>query len=155
MVGHLQRNKAGAALRTFDVIESVDSIRLARRLAEEVGRAERGPVTVLAQVNVAGETNKHGFEPAALVDAVGEMVALDGLLVDGLMTMAPFTGEETVLRETFQGARDLLDACRRAFPRSFGSTLSMGMSNDFEIAVEEGSTRVLLGTLVLGERPSR
>ena len=155
MVGHLQRNKAQGAVRTFDVVESVDSVRLARRLDAEVTKAGRAPLTVLAQVNVSGEANKSGFAPDSVVDAVGEMLALGGLRVDGLMTMAPFTADEPVLRRTFQGARALSDACRGAFGEAFGRTLSMGMSNDFEIAIEEGSTRVRLGTVLLGERPPR
>jgi pyridoxal phosphate enzyme (YggS family) len=155
MVGHLQRNKAAKALEVFDVIESVDSVRLAARLSEEVVKREMSPVTVLAQVNASGESSKSGFDADALVDAVGHMLEFEGLTVDGLMTMAPFTSDEAVLRCTFGRVRELLASCRTAFSGAVGRTLSMGMSNDFEIAIQEGSTRVRLGTVLLGERPVR
>jgi pyridoxal phosphate enzyme (YggS family) len=153
MVGHLQRNKAGRAIRTFDVIESVDSVRLARRLQSEAEKVGRVSVPILAQVNAGGEEQKSGLEPTALVDAIGEMLELERIRVGGLMTMAPFTAEERVLRRTFATARECLARCRAELPGFDGRTLSMGMSNDFEIAVEEGSTEVRLGTVLLGERP--
>jgi pyridoxal phosphate enzyme (YggS family) len=153
MIGHLQRNKAGRAIRAFDVIESVDSVRLARRLHLEAEKAERVDVPILVQVNAGGEQQKSGLEPAELVDAVGAMLDLGRVRVLGLMTMAPFTVEERVLRRTFSTARECLARCRAELPGFDGQTLSMGMSNDFEIAVEEGSTEVRLGTVLLGERP--
>ena len=153
MVGHLQRNKAGRAIHTFDVIESVDSVRLARRLNAEAEKAERLSVPILVQVNAGGERQKSGLEPAQLVDAIGEMLDLGRIRVGGLMTMAPFTAEERVLRRTFATARECLARCQAELPGFDGRTLSMGMSNDFEIAVEEGSTEVRLGTVLLGERP--
>lgn len=153
MIGHLQRNKAGRAIRTFDVIESVDSVRLARRLHLEAERAERVDVPILVQVNAGGEQQKSGLEPAKLVDAIGEMLDLGRIRVNGLMTMAPFTPEERVLRRTFSTARECLARCQAELHGFDGRTLSMGMSNDFEIAVEEGSTEVRLGTVLLGERP--
>jgi PLP dependent protein len=153
MVGHLQRNKAAKAVELFDVIESVDSLRLASRLSDEVLKRGTSRVTVLAQVNVSGESSKSGFAPEEVQDAVGRMLELEGLAVDGLMAMAPFTANEPMLRQTFGRTRELLDACRTAFPGAVGRTLSMGMSNDFEIAILEGSTRVRLGTVLLGERP--
>jgi pyridoxal phosphate enzyme (YggS family) len=153
MVGHLQRNKAGRAIRVFDVIESVDSVRLARRLHAEAEKAERPSVPILVQVNAGGERQKSGLEPGQLVDAIGEMLDLGRIRVGGLMTMAPFTAEERVLRRTFSTARECLARCQAELPGFDGRTLSMGMSNDFEIAVEEGSTEVRLGTVLLGERP--
>ena len=153
MIGHLQRNKAGRAIRGFDVIESVDSVRLARRLHLEAEKAERVDVPILVQVNAGGEEQKSGLEPAQLVDAVGEMLDLGRLRVLGLMTMAPFTAEERVLRRTFSTARECLARCRAELQGFDGRELSMGMSNDFEIAVEEGSTEVRLGTVLLGDRP--
>ena len=153
MIGHLQRNKAGRAIRAFDVIESVDSVRLARRLQLEAEKADRAEVPIMVQVNAGGEQQKSGLEPAELVDAVGSMLDFGRLRVLGLMTMAPFTVEEGVLRRTFSTARECLARCRAELPGFDGRTLSMGMSNDFEIAVEEGSTEVRLGTVLLGERP--
>jgi pyridoxal phosphate enzyme (YggS family) len=153
MIGHLQRNKAARAIRVFDVIESVDSVRLAHRLHLEAEKAERVDVPILVQVNAGGEEQKSGLEPAQLVDAVGAMLDLGRLRVHGLMTMAPFTAEERVLRRTFSTARECLARCRTELQGFDGRELSMGMSNDFEIAVEEGSTEVRLGTVLLGDRP--
>lgn len=153
MVGHLQRNKAGRAVAAFDLIESVDSVRLARRLQAEAERLGREVVPILVQVNAGGEEHKSGLDPERLVEAVGAMLELDRIGIRGLMTMAPFTSEERVLRRTFTTARECLARCRRELASFDGETLSMGMSNDFEIAVEEGSTEVRLGTALLGERP--
>ena len=153
LVGHLQRNKAGRAIEVFDAIESVDSIRLARRLQSEAEKAERESVSVLVQVNAGGEAQKSGLEPVQVVDAVGEMLDLARVRVQGLMTMAPFTADERVLRQAFTTARECLVRCQAELADFDGRTLSMGMSNDFEIAVEEGSTEVRLGTVLLGERP--
>jgi PLP dependent protein len=155
MVGHLQRNKASRAVALFDVVESVDSLRLARRLAAEVERAGRGPLPVLVQVNASGETSKGGFEVDDVAGPVAEICALPALRVAGLMTMAPLTGDESVLRSVFRRTRACLESCRDAAPGFEGTVLSMGMSNDFELAVEEGSTELRLGTVLVGERPER
>ncbi len=152
MIGRLQRNKARRALNLFDVIESVDSVRLARALSRIVQEDEREPVDVLVQVNPSGEAEKAGFGPEETVDSVREICALPGLRVTGLMTMAPFVAEESALRDVFRGARELLSRCQDEAAGFEGQVLSMGMSNDFEIAVEEGSTRLRLGTVLLGER---
>lgn len=153
MVGHLQRNKAARAMAAFDVIESVDSIRLGKRLQLEAERSGREGVDVLVQMNAGGERQKSGFAPRELVDALGTLGELNRVNVLGLMTMAPLTSEEHVLRRTFQLARQCLERCQHELAGFNGRVLSMGMSNDFEIAVEEGSTEVRLGTVLLGERP--
>jgi pyridoxal phosphate enzyme (YggS family) len=153
MIGHLQRNKAGRAVGTFDVIESVDSVRLGARLQLEAERTNRVSVPILVQVNAGGEEQRSGLNPAEAVDAVGALLDLGRVRVQGLMTMAPFTSDERVLRRTFALAQQCLARCRAELPGFDGRTLSMGMSNDFEIAVEEGSTEVRLGTALLGERP--
>jgi len=153
MIGHLQRNKAGRAVGTFDVIESVDSVRLGSRLQLEAERASRAEVPILVQVNAGEEEQKSGLNPAETVDAVGALLDLGRVSVRGLMAMAPLTTDECVLRRTFAQVRECLSRCRAELPGFDGRTLSMGMSNDFEIAVEEGSTEVRLGTVLLGERP--
>ena len=153
MVGHLQGNKAARAIGTFDAIESVDSLRLARRLDSAAESAGRDVVQILVQLNAGAEDQKSGFEPARLIDAIGAMLDLERIVVRGLMTMAPFTDDERVLRSTFGLARECLARCRAELAGFAGTTLSMGMSNDFVIAVEEGSTEVRLGTVLLGERP--
>ncbi len=152
MIGHLQRNKARPALAWFDVIESVDSLRLARTLDRLAGDDGHDPVEVLVQVNTSGEEAKAGFERGDALDGVRQVCGLQGLRVAGLMTMAPFTDDATVLRSTFRRVRELSERCADAIPGYEGRVLSMGMSNDFEIAIEEGSTRVRLGTALWGER---
>lgn len=150
LIGHLQRNKAGKALPLFDLIHSLDSLRLAEALSAEA--VKRGiTARALVQVNASGEESKGGFEPGELADAAGRIAALPGMKVEGLMTMAPFTDHESVVRAAFRRTRELLDDAARQVP-GIGRQLSMGMSNDFEIAVEEGSTLVRVGSVLFGER---
>lgn len=151
MIGRLQRNKARKALGLFDTIESVDSMKLAHHLSRIVLEEDRAPVTVLLQVNASGEEAKAGFSPEDLLAGLETLCALPGLRVGGLMTMAPYTTDEQVLRATFREVRELSRRCEDSGAFE-GGVLSMGMSNDFEIAIEEGSTRVRLGTVLLGER---
>jgi hypothetical protein len=151
LIGHLQRNKAGKALPLFDLIHSLDSLRLAEALSAEA--VKRGvDVRALVQVNASGEGTKGGFEPDALVEGVGRIAEMPGMRVEGLMTMAPFTDDEQVVRAAFRRTRELLDDVARQVPGLAGRQLSMGMSNDFEIAVEEGSTLVRVGSVLFGER---
>jgi uncharacterized pyridoxal phosphate-containing UPF0001 family protein len=103
-------------------------------------------------VNASGEETKGGFEPPELVDALGKIGELPGISVEGLMTMAPFTDDEAVLRRAFRRTRELLDEAARQVPALAGRHLSMGMSNDYEIAVEEGATLVRVGSVLFGER---
>ena len=150
LIGHLQRNKAGKALPLFDLIHSLDSLRLAEALSAEA--VKRGAeVRALVQVNASGEETKGGFEPPELVDALGRIAELPGMRVEGLMTMAPFTDDEAAVRAAFRRTRELLDDAARQLS-GIGRQLSMGMSNDFEIAVEEGSTLVRVGSVLFGER---
>lgn len=152
MIGHLQRNKVRVGLTLFDRIHSVDSLRLARRLDREAARADI-EVRGYMQVNVSGEGSKGGFEPDAAVEAAAALTALDGLRIEGLMTMAPLTDDEAELRRTFRATRELLERLQAEVPGALsGAELSMGMSNDFEIAIEEGATCVRLGTVLFGER---
>jgi len=152
LIGHLQRNKARRALPLFDLIHSVDTVRLAEVLSAEGDRAQVN-VPILLQVNASGEETKGGFGAAELMDAAGRIVSLPRLRVLGLMTMAPLTEDEGVLRKTFAQSRQLFEMCGARVPGFEARHLSMGMSNDYEIAVEEGSTMVRLGTVLFGERP--
>jgi len=152
MIGHVQRRKAGRAARLAGLVHSVDSLRLAEKLSR-LGEAEGRRVPVLVQLNVSGEATKGGFPEAEALDGVGAVAALGGLRVLGLMTMAPFVADEAVLRSTFRKTREVMEAAAGT-PGVEGCELSMGMSNDYEIAVEEGSTMVRLGTTLLGERPA-
>ncbi|NJD09240.1 MAG: YggS family pyridoxal phosphate-dependent enzyme [Gemmatimonadetes bacterium] len=152
LIGHLQRNKVRKALPLTGLLHSVDSERLAAELSLEAERAGQA-LDILLEVNVSGETSKSGFAGGAgLLPAAARIAALPGLRVQGLMTMAPFTADARVLRATFREARALFERCGAEVPGFAAVHLSMGMSNDFEIAIEEGSTMVRLGTVLFGER---
>lgn len=158
MVGHLQRNKAARAVRLFDELESLDSLRLARKLQSELEAAERERLDALIQVNASGEESKGGFDATdptseELMDRVAEACSHPRLRVRGMMTMAPLTEDEEVLRRAFRRTRRAFEEAGERVEGFQARTLSMGMTNDYEIAVEEGSTRVRLGTALLGERP--
>ncbi len=154
-IGHIQRRKAAGAARLAALIHSVDSLRLAEKLSR-LGEAEGRRIPVLVQVNASGEATKGGFPaahaPDEAVAGIARVAGLPGLRVEGLMTMAPFVADEAGLRATFRTARAVLEAASE-FDGVEGRELSMGMSNDYEIAVEEGSTIVRLGTTLLGPRP--
>lgn len=150
LIGHLQRNKAGKAVDLADLVHSLDSLRLAEALSKEAQRAGT-TVDALVQVNTSGEESKFGLAADEAVDAVGRMAELPGLRLAGMMTMAPFTDDHAVIRRTFAAARRLCDEAARQVP-GMGRQLSMGMSNDYEIAVEEGSTLVRVGSTLFGER---
>ena len=150
LIGHLQRNKV-KQLDGFQLVHSMDSARLADALAAH-GSARGRPVDVLVQVNVSGEETKGGYGPATMEREAERLRGLPGLNVRGVMTMAPFDAAEGTLREVFAGARrcgELLKAAGHP-----ATELSMGMSGDYEIAVEEGATLVRLGTILFGARPA-
>jgi pyridoxal phosphate enzyme (YggS family) len=141
MIGHLQVNKVKPALQAFDIIQSVDSIRLAEALA----RRAIARVPVLLEVNVGGEATKSGFGPAQLGEAVRAVSRLPDLDLRGLMTVAPASPDPEMVRPCFRTMRELADANGLA-------ELSMGMSDDFEVAIEEGATLVRVGRAIFGER---
>jgi pyridoxal phosphate enzyme (YggS family) len=141
MVGHLQSNKARTAVELFDIIHSVDSVRLTEILSR---RAEKS-FPVLLQVNVSGEATKGGFVVGEIANAVNEIKKLPNLKVMGLMTIAPLVSEPEEVRPVFRKLRELRD--------SLGlEHLSMGMTDDFEVAVEEGATMLRIGRAIFGER---
>lgn len=148
MVGNLQRNKAKAAGDLFDVIQSVDSVRLARA----IDRAAGDGTPVLVQANLTANPGQHGLAPDEIIDAVKAIDAETSLKLDGLMTIAPFVDDETALRRSFAGLRDLLERAADAVPDQPWTHLSMGMTNDFELAVEEGATIVRIGRAIFGDR---
>jgi PLP dependent protein len=154
LVGPLQSNKARRAVELFDVIEAVDSPELARRLDRLAGelRPER-PLPVLLQVNIDEDEAKAGFAPAAVGQALPELLALAGLRVAGLMTIGRLMGEPEEARPTFRRRAELSAHLRAEHP-ALGADLSMGMSGDFEVAVEEGATIVRVGTALFGSRPA-
>jgi pyridoxal phosphate enzyme (YggS family) len=150
LIGHVQRNKARSA-EAFALVHSLDSPRLADALCA-VGVARGRAVDVLVQVNSSGEESKGGYTHDEVLVEAERLTTLAGLRVRGVMTMAPLTNDESVLRATFAGARAarqlLADVGHPA------AELSMGMSNDYEVAVEEGATMVRLGTALFGARPA-
>lgn len=148
LIGHLQRNKARHVER-FDLVHSVDSVRLAQAV-DEVGERRARPVPVLIQVNTTGEETKGGFSLTELADQVSVLGALGGLEVRGVMTMAPLGADEAMLRRAFRGAREAREVLQRHGLEA--PELSMGMSGDFEVAVEEGATMIRLGTILFGAR---
>jgi pyridoxal phosphate enzyme (YggS family) len=153
LIGHLQGRKAGRAWGRIQLLHSLDSLRLAERIGGG-GPVGVDPLPVLLQVNISGEESKGGFEPSEVSASLPTLLSLPFLRVVGLMTMAPFTEDEEVIRRTFRGLRELQEKLKESFPAYEGIELSMGMSNDFELAVEEGSTILRLGTVLFGERPA-
>ena len=154
LIGHLQRNKARQALPLFDLLHSLDSLRLAEALSAEAVK-QGATVRALVQVNASGEETKGGLgldRPDEAVETIGRIVELPGLVVEGLMTMAPFTDDAAVIRRTFRETRGVFDRAAREVRDFRALHLSMGMSNDFEIAVEEGATLVRVGSSIFGER---
>jgi hypothetical protein len=142
LVGHLQTNKAKTALELFDIIHSVDSL----HLAEVLSHRAQTPLSVLLEVNVTGEASKFGFSTDEVVAAAGAIARLPRLDLRGLMTVAPFVDDPETVRPVFRELRRLRDALGLR-------ELSMGMTDDFEIAIEEGATLVRIGRAIFGERP--
>jgi hypothetical protein len=149
LIGHLQRNKAKHVPGVFALVHSLDSIALADELDRRAA-AHGARQRVLLQVNVAGETQKNGCAPGEAAVVARHAAALPHLALEGLMTIAPFTDDEDVQRRTFRGLRVLRDALQEE--GLWLATLSMGMSADYGIAVEEGATVIRLGTVLFGPR---
>jgi pyridoxal phosphate enzyme (YggS family) len=152
LVGHLQTNKVGKALELFDVIQSVDSVRLAREISLRA-RAVGLRVPVLIEVNTSGEDSKYGLQPGETIDAVTEMADLDGIEIVGLMTIGAFLPDPEDVRPCFRALRALRDEIEElVVPGVRMEHLSMGMTNDYEAAIEEGATIVRVGRAIFGER---
>lgn len=152
LIGHLQKNKARRALEIFDAIESVDSFELARTLDRILAESGRAAYSILLEVNMSGEISKSGVEPSE-ADRLLERILSNcpHLRIDGLMTIGPNTRDGLSVREAFAGLRGLRDAMRRSSGLPLDE-LSMGMSGDFPIAIEEGGTIVRIGTALFGAR---
>jgi pyridoxal phosphate enzyme (YggS family) len=150
LIGHLQRNKV-KQLDGFHLVQSMDSARLADAL-DDHGRHRGRAMEVLLQVNVSGEGTKGGYEPPHIEREAARLCDMTGLIVRGVMTMAPLDADERTLRRVFAGARAVRDALRAEGHPAL--ELSMGMSGDFVVAVEEGATLVRLGTVLFGARPA-
>ncbi|HVO60640.1 MAG TPA: YggS family pyridoxal phosphate-dependent enzyme [Terriglobales bacterium] len=156
MIGHLQSNKANKAVELFSGVDSVDSVRLAEKL--NAAANERGKkLKILVEVNVGGEAAKSGVDPDSqefwkLLESAPSWAQLE---IQGLMTVPPFTEDPEGARPYFRRLRELRDQIAgRQFPAVNMDVLSMGMSHDFEVAIEEGSTCVRVGTAIFGSRPT-
>ena len=150
-IGHLQKNKIKFLDERFDLIHSVDSFELAEKIAKHY-HSENRVQRILLQVNVSGEAAKFGMEPKELEKHMAEFFQLQGIQVEGLMTIPPFDSDPENSRRHFSRLREL----REQYEKQNGlplNELSMGMSNDFEVAVEEGATLVRVGTAIFGPRP--
>ena len=157
LIGHVQTNKVKQVVGCFDLVHGVDSVKLARELdaRAEVTWQGQARQDILLQVDVAREATKHGFFPEDLPGAAQEILRLEHLNLRGLMTVAPYAADPESVRGVFRRLRDLRDACQRlARDRTELSELSMGMSQDFAVAIEEGATIVRIGTALFGRRPA-
>jgi pyridoxal phosphate enzyme (YggS family) len=144
MVGHLQTNKAKVAIEIFNIIHSVDSI----RLAEVLSRRTQKALPILLEVNLSGEASKSGFSLAEVEPALKAIAHLPQLEIRGLMTIAPMVADAEQVRPIFKKLRSLRD--------SFSlEQLSMGMTDDFEVAIEEGATLVRIGRAIFGQRETK
>ena len=152
LIGHLQTNKTRDAVRLFELIHSVDSLRLAEVLDKEAAQAGKNQ-RVLLEVNVSGEKSKFGILPDQLDGTLKSMNALPHLIVEGFMTMAPFSDDPEKARPCFRRLREQRDRTSRESGIPLPH-LSMGMSGDFEVAVQEGATLVRIGTAIFGKRRS-
>jgi pyridoxal phosphate enzyme (YggS family) len=150
LIGHLQRNKVRQAVRAFTLIHSVDTAALTHAL-DRAGRQTGRPVPVLIEVNVGGETTKFGVAPGATEDLLSVIARCTWVEAVGLMTVAPPAHDPQIVRPVFRALRELRDRLRRRAGEGF-QVLSMGMSDDFEVAVEEGATMVRIGRAIFGER---
>jgi pyridoxal phosphate enzyme (YggS family) len=150
LVGHLQRNKAKDAVETFDLIHSVDSAKLAREIdkqARKAGKIQK----ILIEVNVSGEESKYGLSPEEVIPFLQEVSVLPNIKVEGLMTMAPFYENPEDCRPCFRKLKELVEEVKAENIKNVEMVhLSMGMSNDFEVAIEEGSNMVRIGRAIFG-----
>jgi len=152
MIGYLQRNKVKAAVRLFDLIQTVDSLRLAEKIDAEARKVDR-VMPILIEVNSASEPQKAGAMPEAILDLVEVCAQLRGIHVEGLMTMGPLTTDSAALRRAFRLTKELLDRiAARELPNVEVCTLSMGMSDSYRLAIEEGANMVRIGTALFGPR---
>ena len=150
MIGHLQSNKARDAIALFSTIESVDSLPLAQEL-EKWAEKQAKTMPILLEVNIAGESSKFGYDPASVLRELRQINSLRHLEVHGLMTIAPYSTDAGKVRPVFRKLRELKTECEQALGAPL-QHLSMGMSGDLEVAIEEGATLVRIGTALFGPR---
>ena len=151
-IGHLQSNKAKYAVRLFDLIHSVDSLKLTRELNKQAAKVDKVQ-QILVQVNISGEDTKSGISADEAPGLIAEIGRLKNIAVKGLMTMPPYFYQPEKVRPFFAALRELRDRIKaQSLPNVFLEELSMGMTGDFEVAIKEGATLVRIGTAIFGER---
>ncbi len=150
-IGHLQSNKAKYAVRLFDLIHSVDTLKLARELNKQAKKVNKVQ-NILIQVNISKEPSKSGADVENVASLIKDISILENLSVKGLMTMPPYFNNPEKVRPYFSALRNLRDQIRKALPGVVLDELSMGMTGDFEVAIAEGATLVRIGTAIFGER---
>jgi hypothetical protein len=148
MVGHLQRNKVKKAVEIFEMIQSIDRI----ETAAEIQKRAQNPIDILVEINSSGEESKSGIDPENLFELIDGLLSFDKLTIRGLMTIGPFTENEDMIRKAFSLTRRKYEELVQRYNELPIDTLSMGMSGDYRIAVEEGSNMVRLGTALFGAR---
>jgi PLP dependent protein len=152
MIGHLQSNKCRDAVQLFEMIQSVDSLSLAQEIDKWADKQAK-TVPILLETNIGGESSKFGYAPARLLNELGQINALKRIEIHGLMTIAPWSQDHEKARPVFRQLRLLKEQCEKILDVPLPH-LSMGMSADFEVAVEEGATLIRVGTALFGERKS-
>jgi pyridoxal phosphate enzyme (YggS family) len=155
LIGHLQTNKANKVTRQFDCIHSIDSLTLAERLNRQIASSnlpngQRQPV--LLQVNISGEMSKQGIEPGRTISVARQIAALEHLEIQGLMTLAPLVDNPEKARPVFHALYQLRNRLQNEVPECSWHHLSMGMTDDYQVAIEEGATIVRIGRAIFGER---
>jgi hypothetical protein len=152
MVGRLQTNKTTAAVEGFDVIQSVDSFKLAAKL-NQIGARMGRQVAAMVEVNCCGEAAKAGIEPSRLMDFLEELRSLEWLKICGLMTIGPLTNDRSQIVKAFTAMARLWNECRQSYPGAAERwELSMGMSDDYDLAITAGATMIRIGTAIFGDR---
>jgi pyridoxal phosphate enzyme (YggS family) len=150
LIGHLQKNKVKKAVELFDVIESVDSVELAEMISRRA--LESGKIIeAFLQVNSSGETTKHGFDPGEILGSADKINELPGLSLAGLMTLGPLTVDIDLIKRSFELTAKIFGELRQRLGDSMG-VLSMGMSGDFELALDYGANEIRIGTAIFGSR---
>jgi pyridoxal phosphate enzyme (YggS family) len=151
LIGAIQSRKTAQAVGPFVLIHSVDRKKIALKVSQEAQRS-RCVMAVLLEVNISGEESKHGFAPEELRETLPELAQLPGIEIHGLMTMAPYVENPETVRPVFRALRRLRDELAGQMPKPALSHLSMGMTNDYEVAIEEGATIVRIGSAIFGVR---
>lgn len=151
LIGHLQSNKVSKAVALFGVIQSVDSLDLAEEISRRVSKLDR-TIECLVQVNCSGEESKYGTSPESALDLIRQVSQLPAISLTGVMTIGPLTDHEDRIRAAFRTCREIFQRGQDLVGEPF-DTLSMGMSDDFPLAIAEGSTMIRVGTALFGSRP--